>query len=113
MYYGTGTIKRRLYGNFRNVSDQDVVDGVFFNALEDPLFWDNSLMRQNTYWKKDNKKNTYKNEHIMKTGLNIWIYFLILAGLSACDTKQDWFDSGIHFTLSRLQYHGIFTEGHS
>ena len=27
----------------------------------------------------------------MKTGLNIWIYFLILAGLSACDTKQDWF----------------------
>ncbi|HAP18145.1 MAG TPA: hypothetical protein DCR38_10345, partial [Butyricimonas virosa] len=31
----------------------------------------------------------------MKTGLNIWIYFLILAGLSACDTKQDWFDSGI------------------
>ena len=46
----------------------------------------------------------------MKTGLNIWIYFLILAGLSACDTKQDWFDQ---LTLSRLQYHGIFTEGHS
>ena len=34
----------------------------------------------------------------MKTGLNIWIYFLILAGLSACDTKQDWFDSGIRKT---------------
>lgn len=31
----------------------------------------------------------------MKTGLNIWIYFLILVGFSACDTKQDWFDSGI------------------
>ena len=31
----------------------------------------------------------------MKTGINIWVYFLILAGLSACDTKQDWFDSGI------------------
>ena len=31
----------------------------------------------------------------MKIGINIWVYFLILAGLSACDTKQDWFDSGI------------------
>lgn len=47
-----GYYKTELYGNFRNVSDQDVVDGVFFNALEDPLFWDNSLMRQNTYWLK-------------------------------------------------------------
>lgn len=47
-----GYYKTELYGNFRNVSDQDVVDGVFFNALEAPLFWDNSLMRQNTYWLK-------------------------------------------------------------
>lgn len=47
-----GYYKTELYGNFRNVSDQDVVDGVFFNALEGSLFWDNPLMRQNTYWLK-------------------------------------------------------------
>ena len=47
-----GYYKTELYGNFRNVSDQDVVDGVFFNALENTLFWDNPLMRQNTYWLK-------------------------------------------------------------
>ena len=45
----------------------------------------------------------------MKTGINIWVYFLILAGLSACDTKQDWFDSGIS---SPYHDHGIFTERH-
>ena len=44
--------KTELYGNFRNVSDQDVVDGVFFNALEDYVFQDNPLMRQNAYWLK-------------------------------------------------------------
>ncbi|MFR7876013.1 MAG: RagB/SusD family nutrient uptake outer membrane protein [Butyricimonas paravirosa] len=43
-----GYYKTELYGNFRNVSDQDVVDGVFFNALESTLYWDNPLMRQNT-----------------------------------------------------------------
>lgn len=47
-----GYYKTELYGNFRNVSDQDVVDGVFFNSLENALFWDNPLMRQNTYWLK-------------------------------------------------------------
>lgn len=47
-----GYYKTELYGNFRNVSDQDVVDGVFFNSLESALFWDNPLMRQNTYWLK-------------------------------------------------------------
>ena len=47
-----GYYKTELYGNFRNVSDQDVVDGVFFNALESTLYWDNPLMRQNTYWLK-------------------------------------------------------------
>lgn len=47
-----GYYKTELYGNFRTVSDQDVVDGVFFNSLEEPLFWDNPLMRQNTYWLK-------------------------------------------------------------
>ena len=47
-----GYYKTELYGNFRNVSEQDIVDGVFFNALEDALFTDNPLMRQNTYWLK-------------------------------------------------------------
>ena len=47
-----GYYKTELYGNFRHVSEQDIVDGVFFNALEDALFTDNPLMRQNTYWLK-------------------------------------------------------------
>ena len=44
--------KTELYGNFRNVSDQDVVDGVFFNALEDYVFQIIHWMRQNAYWLK-------------------------------------------------------------
>ena len=47
-----GYYKTELYGNFRDVSEQDIVDGVFFNALEESLFTDNPLMRQNTYWLK-------------------------------------------------------------
>ena len=47
-----GYYKTELYGGFRDVSEQDIVDGVFFNALVSPLFTDNPLMRQNTYWLK-------------------------------------------------------------
>ena len=47
-----GYYKTELYGNFRNVSEQDIVDGVFFNALDYALFTNNPLMRQNTYWLK-------------------------------------------------------------
>ena len=47
-----GYYKTELYGNFREVSEQDIVDGVFFNALEETLFRNNPLMRQNTYWLK-------------------------------------------------------------
>ena len=47
-----GYYKTELYGNFREVSEQDIVDGVFCNALEETLFLDNPLMRQNTYWLK-------------------------------------------------------------
>ena len=47
-----GYYKTELYGNFRDVSEQDIVDGVFFNALEEALFTNNPLMRQNTYWLK-------------------------------------------------------------
>ena len=47
-----GYYKTELYGGFRDVSEQDIVDGVFFNALVSALFTDNPLMRQNTYWLK-------------------------------------------------------------
>ncbi len=47
-----GYYKTELYGDFREVSEQDIVDGVFFNALDEALFTDNPLMRQNTYWLK-------------------------------------------------------------
>ena len=47
-----GYYKTELYGGFREVSEQDIVDGVFFNALDEALFTDNPLIRQNTYWLK-------------------------------------------------------------
>lgn len=47
-----GYYKTELYGGFRDVTEQDIVDGVFFNALEETLFRNNPLMRQNTYWLK-------------------------------------------------------------
>lgn len=46
-YYAT-----ELYGNYRTVSEQDIIDGVFFSAIEKALFKNNPLMRQNTYWQK-------------------------------------------------------------
>lgn len=42
--------KTELYGGFRSVSPQDIIDGVFFGALTGSYFWDNPLLRQNTYW---------------------------------------------------------------
>lgn len=47
-----GYYETELYGGFREVSEQDIVDGVFFNALDDDLFLNNPLIRQNTYWLK-------------------------------------------------------------
>lgn len=46
-YYAT-----ELYGNFRKVSKQDIIDGVFFNAIQKYEFENNPLARQNTYWLK-------------------------------------------------------------
>lgn len=46
-YYRT-----ELYGEFRNVSSQDIVDGVFFNGVGIQEFNRNPLARQNTYWFK-------------------------------------------------------------
>lgn len=47
-----GYYKTELYGGFREVSEQDIIDGVFFNAIYETVFLDNPLMRQNTYWLK-------------------------------------------------------------
>ena len=47
-----GYYKTELYGGFRNVSEQDILDGVFFNAVDDNEFSNNPLARQNTYWLK-------------------------------------------------------------
>ena len=47
-----GYYKTELYGGFRDVSEQDIIDGVFFNAVSSVEFIDNPLMRQNTYWLK-------------------------------------------------------------
>ena len=47
-----GYYKTELYGGFRNVSKQDILDGVFFNAVDNNEFSENPLARQNTYWLK-------------------------------------------------------------
>ncbi|WP_018336671.1 RagB/SusD family nutrient uptake outer membrane protein [Butyricimonas synergistica] len=47
-----GYYKTELYGGFRNVSAQDIIDGVFFNGVDDIEFENNPLARQNTYWLK-------------------------------------------------------------
>ena len=47
-----GYYKTELYGGFRTVSAQDIIDGVFFGVLQESCFWDNTLLRQNTYWKR-------------------------------------------------------------
>ncbi|WP_065220061.1 MULTISPECIES: RagB/SusD family nutrient uptake outer membrane protein [Butyricimonas] len=44
--------KTELYGGFRSVSVQDIVDGVFFGAITSSYFWDNPLLRQNVYWQR-------------------------------------------------------------
>ena len=45
-----GYYKTELYGGFREVSIQDIIDGVFFNGVDKTEFIDNPLARQNTYW---------------------------------------------------------------
>ncbi len=48
-----GYYKTELYGGFKDVSQQDILDGVFFNAVENTNeFSNNPLARQNTYWLK-------------------------------------------------------------
>lgn len=47
-----GYYKTELYGGFQKVSTQDIIDGVFFNAVDDSAFENNPLARQNTYWLK-------------------------------------------------------------
>lgn len=47
-----GYYKTELFGGFREVSDQDILDGVFFCGIDLQAFTDNPLMRQNTYWLK-------------------------------------------------------------
>lgn len=47
-----GYYKTELYGGFREVSPQDIIDGVFFNGVDNIEFLNNPLARQNTYWLK-------------------------------------------------------------
>lgn len=41
-----------LYGGFRNLSLQDMIDGAFFNGIGSEEFRNNPLARQNTFWLK-------------------------------------------------------------
>lgn len=44
--------KLDLRGNFVTLSDQDFIDGAFWNAVNGSAFDRNTLMRQNTFWLK-------------------------------------------------------------
>lgn len=45
-----GYVRTELEEGFRKASDQDFIDGCFFNAIESGAFNKNTLMRQNSYW---------------------------------------------------------------
>lgn len=45
-----GYVRTELEEGFRNASEQDYIEGCFFNAIESGAFNKNTLMRQNSYW---------------------------------------------------------------
>lgn len=45
-----GYVRTELEEGFRNASDQDFIEGCFFNVVGGYAFNRNTLMRQNTYW---------------------------------------------------------------
>ena len=45
-----GYVRTELDEGFRNASDQDFIEGCFFNTIGNGAFDGNTLMRQNTYW---------------------------------------------------------------
>ena len=47
-----GYYKTELYGGYREVSEQDILDGCFFLGTNETEFSNNPLARQNTFWLK-------------------------------------------------------------
>ena len=47
-----GYYKTELYGGFREVSEQDIIDGCFLLGITENEFTNNPLARQNTFWLK-------------------------------------------------------------
>lgn len=47
-----GYYKTELYGGFREVSEQDIIDGCFLLGIPENEFTNNPLARQNTFWLK-------------------------------------------------------------
>lgn len=45
-----GYVRTELEEGFQRASDQDFIEGCFFNAVEGDAFNKNTLMRQNAYW---------------------------------------------------------------
>ena len=45
-----GYVRTELEEGFQKASDQDFIEGCFFNAIESGAFNKNTLMRQNSYW---------------------------------------------------------------
>lgn len=52
-----GTFREKLRGGFKTLTDQDVADGALFLPVGKSAFFNNTLMRQNIYWKKQGFQN--------------------------------------------------------
>ena len=45
-----GYVRTELAGEFKTVTDQDLIDGALFCMISKKAFSQNPLLRQNTYW---------------------------------------------------------------
>ena len=52
-----GMFRERLRGNFKTLTDRDVEDGALFVPIGEGAFFNNTLMRQTPYWKRNGFDN--------------------------------------------------------
>ena len=48
-----GTFRERLRGDFKTLTDQDVKDGALYFPVASTAFYNNTLMLQTPYWKRN------------------------------------------------------------
>lgn len=52
-----GTFREKLQGDFKTLTDQDVVEGALFLPVNSDAFYNNTLMVQTPYWKRNGFAN--------------------------------------------------------